>query len=577
MLKRLAWSFLPLVVIIALPLIFRKPSEKIDLSADQLVIVSPHNEAIRYEFEQGFREYYHRLTGRKVSIDWRATGGTSEIARYVSSAFEANFRDYWINELKRDWNDDVARAFMNRRIKPDDKNYEARKIFLESDIGIGIDLFFGGGQYDLNKQAQAGTLLAIGAADPKSTFYLGDPNGEFYAMLDEEARKRTYPAPEPGKNPALYDELFGGDQPNLVQAMGGETWYDKEDRYYGICFSSFGICVNLDRMEKLGYDVSSGYPLKAWKDLADPRLFRQIGIADPSKSGSINKCFEMIIQRQMQDTYARLKGENEALDEAVIMDTAWREALSLVKRVGANALYLTLSASKVPVDTASGQIAAGMCIDFYGRSQADWEEAHVGRRTMTYYTPDAGSSVSVDPVGIFRGSPNPERARLFVRYLLSREGQLLWNRRVGVEGGPRKYGLHRLPVRRDCYSAEDRKLMSAPEADPFGLAGVFTYRGDWTGRYFDLIRTLTRVMVIDCQNELQSSWKAILNAGGPEAMPEAYQEFCRLPFEYAEAPEAAKSLASPESATVTTRNWAIFFRKSYGRAAELARQGNSRK
>ena len=101
MLKRLLLSSLPLIVIIALPLIFRKSSEKIDLSADQLVIVSPHNEAIRYEFEQAFRAYYEKLTGRKVSIDWRATGGTSEIARYVSSAYEAVFRDYWVNTMKR--------------------------------------------------------------------------------------------------------------------------------------------------------------------------------------------------------------------------------------------------------------------------------------------------------------------------------------------------------------------------------------------------------------------------------------------------------------------------------------------
>ena len=115
MLKRLLLSSLPLIVIIALPLIFRKSSEKIDLSADQLVIVSPHNEAIRYEFEQGFRAYYEKLTGRKVSIDWRATGGTSEIARYVSSAYEAVFRDYWVNTLKQPWSDQVAMAFMNRK------------------------------------------------------------------------------------------------------------------------------------------------------------------------------------------------------------------------------------------------------------------------------------------------------------------------------------------------------------------------------------------------------------------------------------------------------------------------------
>ncbi len=575
MLKRLLLSSLPLIVIIALPLIFRKSSEKIDLSADQLVIVSPHNEAIRYEFEQGFRAYYEKLTGRKVSIDWRATGGTSEIARYVSSAYEAVFRDYWVNEMKQPWSDQVAMAFMNRKIKPDDPNYAAREAFLKSDLSIGIDLFFGGGQYDLNKQAQAGTLTKIGASDPESVFYKGDPNGELYRQLTADARERTYPKTPAGAHPALYDELFGGEKPNLVLGQGGEIWYDKDDKYYGACFSSFGICVNLDRMAKLGYDVSTGYPLHTWRDLADARLYKQIGLADPSKSGSINKCFEMIIQRQMQDTYGRLAADVAAgkMTEKDAVDQSWLEALALVKSVGGNALYLTMSASKVPVDTASGQVAAGMCIDFYGRSQAEWEESHIGRKTMTYYTPDAGSTVSVDPVGMFRGAPNPERARLFIRYLLTKEGQRLWNQRAGTEGGPIKYTLHRLPVRRDMYTEECRKLMSAPDADPFGLSGSFTYKGAWTGPYFDLIRTLIRVMVLDCRDELQATWKAIIDAGGPEAVPEAYAEFCRLPFKHSEGGDRAKKLWVAETQTATTRDWAIFFRESYGKALKLAQEG----
>ena len=69
MYKRFLISILPLAILVALPLMLRKEAEKIDLSADQLVIVSPHNESIRYEFEQAFRAYYTEVTGRKVCID----------------------------------------------------------------------------------------------------------------------------------------------------------------------------------------------------------------------------------------------------------------------------------------------------------------------------------------------------------------------------------------------------------------------------------------------------------------------------------------------------------------------------
>ncbi len=537
--KRFLLAILPMVLIIALPLCLRKPAEQIDLSADQLVIVSPHNEAIRFEFEQGFRRYYRERTGRKVSIDWRATGGTSEIVRYVNSAFTANFRDYWRNELGKSWSDAVEQAYGNRRLRPGEDGYDARAAFLASHVGIGIDLFFGGGQYDLHKQAQIGTLVPCGLR-------------------------------------ARQPDLFAGAEPALTRTMGGEIWYDENDCYYGACFSSFGICQNLDRLRGLGYDVEGDVgPIRTWRDLADTRLLGHIGLADPSKSGSINKCFEMLVQREMQDRMAALSGElaSGAVTQAQGLDVSWAEAMTLIKQIGGNAAYLTFSASQVPVDTARGQIAAGMSIDFYGRSQAEWEERHVGRKTMVYHTPDAGSSVSADPIGLFRGAPNAERAKMFIDYVMSVDGQRLWNYLPGEPGGPQKYSLQRLPVRRDMYSAEHRRHMSAPEAAPYELAGAFTYQGAWTGPLFDVLRTTVRVMVIDCQDELKAAWRAIVAAGGPAAVPEAMAAFRELPYAHHEARDVSQLLQEAESQTRTTRDWALFFRDSYGRALALATQG----
>ena len=41
---------------------------------------------------------------------------------------------------------------------------EARAAFLASDVGCGIDLFFGGGPYDFARQATAGRLVGMPAA-----------------------------------------------------------------------------------------------------------------------------------------------------------------------------------------------------------------------------------------------------------------------------------------------------------------------------------------------------------------------------------------------------------------------------
>lgn len=532
MIKRTLFSLLPIIAIIILPLVMRKPAEAVDTTADQLVIVSPHNEAIRFEFEQAFRKFYKEKTGRKVSIDWRATGGTSDIVRYITSAFTSNFKVYWTDELKQTWSEEVEAAFMNRKMKPED--HPARKAFLDSNLGIGIDLFFGGGQYDFNKQAQMGTVVPCGF------------------------RER-------------HPELFTGDRPVLVQKLGGEVWYDPQDRYYGACFSSFGLCYNLDRLAILGYDTQSSQPpLTAWKDLADIRLLGNIGVADPSKSGSINKCFEMLVQRQMQDTMKELSGSQ--LTKQQILDQGWQDAMTLIKKIGGNSRYLTFSASKVPLDCATAQIAAGMCIDFYGRSQAEWETNHVGRKTMAYSTPNASSSVSCDPIGMFRGAPNKERAILFIDFVMSKEGQSLWNNKPGTPNGPQKYSLNRLPVRRDLYTPELRQNMTAPEADPFGLAEVFTYHGEWTGPYFDLLRNIVRVMLIDCETELKRSWRAIVAAGGPDKCPEAMAEFVKMPFSHQNAGDAAKRLSTPEEQAKAMREWTQFFRDTYTRAEKLTKK-----
>ena len=69
----------------------------------RVVIISPHNEAIRYEFGRGFDQWHRRRFGGGVTVEWRDVGGTADALRFVQSEFAA---------------------------KPD---------------GIGIDIFFGGG------------------------------------------------------------------------------------------------------------------------------------------------------------------------------------------------------------------------------------------------------------------------------------------------------------------------------------------------------------------------------------------------------------------------------------------------
>ncbi len=532
MLRKLLVAGLPLVLIVILPIALRQTGAEDDPDADQLVIISPHNEAIRYELEAAFRRHYRRVHDRDVDIDWRTSGGTSEIVRYIKGAYTAAFRHRW-TAAGKPWTSEIQAAILNRKLTQaaaGADEWQARQEFLGSDAGIGIDLFFGGGQYDFGKMAAQGVLVPCGV------------------------RERL-------------PDLFAGTPPHLQQSVSGEIWYDPDDRYYGACLSSFGICWNLKRLAEIMGTDSETPVLRGWQDLGDPRLFGEVGVADPSKSGSINKCFEMLIQQQMAETVARFGGDSAGPATAADLDRGWAAAMLLIKRIGANARYFTFSASRVPVDVAHGDVAAGMCIDFYGRSQAEWERRHVGSEVMTYVTPEGGSSISADPIGMLRGAPHRDRAAEFIDFVLSREGQRLWNYRQGTPGGPGQYALRRLPIRRDVYTAEDRDRMSDGNARPFALAEQFTYRPEWTGRLFGLIRVLIRVMVIDSHQELKQAWSAVIQAGGPDAAPEAMATMNKLPFPHSQAADAAKALADPRRRLELTREWGEFFRSTYLQAA----------
>ena len=483
---------LALLLLLAIPFLLRPGKEAISGSSLPLVIVSPHNEAVQYEFEHAFRRWHVANYHEDVEIDWRNIGGTSEIARYLDSSFQA-----------------VERAGLP---------------------GIGIDLFFGGGEYDHTLQAKKGHTIPCGLR---------------------------------ARHPEWLNEAI------IPSHFSGETFYDPDDRWYGCCLSSFGICYNEDSLHYCG--VFS--PPREWQDLADFRFFEHIALADPTKSGSINKAFEMLIQQQIS---AQLAARGKTAENAQATDLAegWRRAFGLIRQIGANARYFTDSAGKVTVDVAQGNAAAGMCIDFYGRFESETVERNESSTRMKYITPDGGSSISVDPISMLRGAPNRRQAERFIDFCLSVDGQLIWNTRVGKPRGPIRYALRRLPIRRDLYTTVYLENMSDPAALPYQNAGRFTYQARWTGPLFGVIKALIRSMCIDPGDELRHAWAAINDNGGPAACPRAMEAFSALPpgaeYETALAVTAATIANKLEEARLI-REWTIFFRDQYKKAAMLAR------
>ncbi|HEX8310199.1 MAG TPA: extracellular solute-binding protein [Chthoniobacteraceae bacterium] len=530
-----------LVVVVLGPVALRPRTEKAAEPGERsLVVVSPHNEAIRSEFGRAFAKHYLSKHGQRVRLDWRTPGGTSEIARYVAAEYLTSFQNHWTQTLKMPWAAAVERSFDNPRVEldatPDDDTLEqrARRAFLDSNVTCRIDLFFGGGSPDFISQAAAGRLVDSGVI-------------------------------------AAHPELFGDH--GIPQKVSGEPYWDPQGRWIGTCVSAFGICYNVDALQRIG-----AAPPTRWEDLTDPRYFRGIALANPTQSSSVNRSFEMVIQQQMHAAVERRTAAGAGVttpadEELAGVREGWLRGLQIIQRIGANARYFTDASSKVALDVQAGDAAAGMTIDFFGRFQAEAVQRADGTSRLHYGDVPGGSSFNADPIGMFRGAPNREIAREFIQFVISPEGQKLWNFKVGTPGGPGRYALRRLPILPALYEPEFQPFRSDPGVAPYELAKGFAYREKWTGPVFKPLAFVIRVMCIDTHDELRNAWRALIDANFPPEATAVFSDLSAVDHTTASGriKEAFGSIKIKE--VQLAKELSDRFRTQYRRATELAQAG----
>jgi iron(III) transport system substrate-binding protein len=485
--KRASIIFGLLALIVALPLGLRRETSMGDIrnADDRLVILTPHNESIRAEFEEAFAKWWKARTKRSVHIDWRTPGGTSEIRMVLDAGFKA------AEETGRE--------------------------------GIGVDLFFGGGEPDFASQAK---------------------------------KERFAPLRVFHSNP----ELFTDDGP-IPSTFTGERYHPQAKDWVGTCLSQFGICYNPDALTRIGIS-----PPLAWRDLGAPRYAGSLALADPTKSGSVARTFELIIQGEMQ------RRMREQPDDADAKSEGWDEGLRLIQRISANSRYFTDSASKIPHDVAQGNAAAGMCIDFYGRSYASELSTSDGRPRIVWIAPEQGTTLSCDPVAVLKGAPSPETAQAFVEFCLTKEAQRLWFARPGTTDGPIRRALHRLPIRRDIYTTEAMATSTLESGNPYEDTGNFIYQKELTGSCFNTLRQLVKVMCIDSHEEMKEAWALMAAAGMPKDALTVFHDVSRASYVIAGKGDPRFDKASPLEVAEYSSELGQWFRENYRKAAELSRQ-----
>jgi hypothetical protein len=265
--------------------------------------------------------------------------------------------------------------------------------------------------------------------------------------------------------------------------------------------------------------------------------------------------------------------------------------------MSANSRYFANSAPKPPIDISAGEAAAGLAIDFYGRSQAQSvlrpgerpEDSRVG-----YSDPIGAVYIDPDPVTILRGGPHPDLARRFVEFCLSEEGQALWqfpsladprgrDNPVGPTGqrlGPDEYELRRMPVRRLMYEKYFPYFID--RVNPFEIASTTKVRG-WR----PAIGLMMGAFAIDIADDQRAAWRALTAARADPSFPaaklaEMERLFSAWPVtrigdaEVAFTPENFKALRDhwkdPHALALDKIAYTSFFRENYRRIRALAAQ-----
>ncbi len=430
-----------------------------------LIIMTPHQEAIRREFAWAFDQWHRRHYHTPVNIEYRSYGGGSDILRYFESA--------------------------------------ATTVYAKLGT-FQVDLVWGGGDYLFDQQ-----LKKLGYLEP--------------ANVPPQVLAAAFPSHD----------------------LAGLALIDPQENnrcWYGTALSSFGIVYNKDLLRYLHLPEPT-----TWSDLADPRYRGWILLADPTRSSSARQAFMVIVERAMVDA------ANRGADES----SGWADGMGLIRLIASNSRAFVDSASAVPITISTGDAAAGMAIDFYARSQAQ----SVGDARMGYVEPANATIVNPDPIGLIKGAQHKQLAERFIEFVLSSDGQRLWNTRPGLPGGPRQSALRRLPIRPDVYPLFGKDFTD--QVNPFTQNSGFN-KSNAREKSYPFLGDLIEMSCMDPLDLLVTA-RTVLRSRGDG--PQADMPLARFPFDQN---EAMRRWAVYRSATVREklrwrREWTAQFASEYRR------------
>lgn len=243
------------------------------------------------------------------------------------------------------------------------------------------------------QSAGAGKLMAKIAAERQSGKILADiiwtsEVPDFYSMKKEGILEQ-YKTP-------IINELVN-------------PFTDYDGHFTAARLGTLGIAINTDKIKT---------PPAQWSDLLKPEYKGAFAIADPALSGTSYMSVALLEKQFGWEFFEKLR---------------------------ANGARIGKGSGQVIDDTASGELAASLAVDYITN-----DKVSKGAHMALYYPPEL--LVAPSPVAIFKGSTNLDAAKKFVDYLLSKEAQTL----IAAEGT--------LSVRNDVKTPDKFKMPEPADA-----------------------------------------------------------------------------------------------------------------
>lgn len=322
---------------------------------------------------------------------------------------------------------------------------------------------------------------------------------------------------------------------NIPANFGGLTMCDPDLLWCGSAVSGFGIFYNKQLIERLKLPVPAH-----WDDLAGPRYFDLVGLADPAQSGSAAASYAMILQSggSWQGGWAKLLG------------------------ILSNAKKFYSGAGDAAEALPSGEAVITTCIDFYGTNRMQKYP-----ESLVYFSPKGETAFNPDPIAILRNPPNVETAQRFIDFVFSKAGQALWALPVGHPLGPVRSALGRQPIRKDVYELYGADMLTSI-VNPYEAGQTMEVdQALWNDSY-GLLRQLVWAAAVRNVDYMKAAKKKLIETDFPAAQVALFNQ---LPANVAtrEAVVATnKLLGDRKQRDIILTDWVAFFRAQYERVAD---------